>query len=158
MGARADALAKQFEAKAKEATEAIERLTDAEWKRITAAEKWSVGVVAHHIAAAHEIIAGVIKAVTLGQSPNMKMDDLHAMNAKHALDHAACTKSETIALHRKNAAMASAVVRGLDDADLDRSGVVIAGAPAMSAAQLAGQLLPGHIDEHLGSIRSTIKP
>jgi len=33
---------------------------------------------------------------------------------------------------------------------------VIAGMPAMSAAQLAEGYLVGHIDEHLGSIRATV--
>ena len=157
MGARAEALAKQFEAKVQEATDVFEKLSEADWKKVTSAEKWPVCVVAHHIASAHEIISGIAKTVASGQpGPNIKMDDLHAMNAKHAQDHASCTKAETLALHRKSAAAAAALVRGLDDKDLDRSGTVINGAPPMTAAQLAGGLLVGHIDEHLGSIRATV--
>jgi len=53
MGARAEALAKEFEGKAQEATAILETLSDADWKKITAAEKWSVGVTAHHVASAH---------------------------------------------------------------------------------------------------------
>jgi hypothetical protein len=33
---------------------------------------------------------------------------------------------------------------------------VIIGLPVMSAGQLAGGLLGGHIDEHLGSIKATV--
>lgn len=95
MGARAEALAKKFETKAQEATAVIERLSDTDWKKVTSAEKWSVGV-------------------------------------------------------------AAALLRGLGDAELDRSGAVIQGVPAMSAEQLAGGLLCGHVDEHLGSIRATV--
>lgn len=157
MGARAEALANQFEAKVNEATAVLERLSDADWKKTTSAEKWPVGVTAHHIAVAHEIIGGLVKTIASGQSvPNLTMDDLHAMNARHAQEHAGCTKSETLALHKKNAAAAAAIVRGLGDAELDRSGTVITGAPAMSAQQLAGGLLVGHIEEHLGSIRATV--
>ena len=39
MGAQGETFAKQFEAKVQEATAAIERLTDAEWQKVTAAEK-----------------------------------------------------------------------------------------------------------------------
>ena len=157
MGAKTEALAMKFEAKAAEATAVLERLTDADWGKTTAAEKWPVGVVAHHIAVSHELLAGIVKGLADGKpGPSVPMDAIHAMNAKHATEHAGCTKAETIALHRTNAGAAATVVRGLDDAALDRSGTVIAGMPPMSAGQLAGGLLVGHIDEHLGSIRATV--
>jgi hypothetical protein len=47
-------------------------------------------------------------------------------------------------------------VRGLDDAAFGRGGPVLQGAPAMSVADLAGDLLCGHLDEHLGSIKATV--
>jgi hypothetical protein len=157
MGARAEALAKQFEAKAQEATGVLEKLSDADWKKVTSAEKWTVGVVAHHIAQAHEVLSGAIKTVASGQSiPGLTMDVIHGMNAKHAQEFASCGKAETLALHKKNAAAAAAIVRGLGDADLDKSGIVLTGAPAMSAQQIAGGLLVSHVDEHLGRIRATV--
>jgi len=156
MGARAEALAKKFEAKAQEATAVIERLSDTDWKKVTSAEKWSVGVVAHHIAMAHQGLGGIIKAIADGKlGPARPMDAIHAMNAKHAQEYANCTKADTLALHTKNAAATAALLRGLGDVDLDRTGVVIQGVPALSAEQLAGGLLCGHVDEHLGSIRAT---
>jgi len=156
MGAKGEALAKQFEAKAQEAVAGIEKLSDADWKKITSAEKWPVGVVAHHIAMAHAGIGGITKALADGKpGPNMPMEALHQMNAKHAQDFAGCTKAETIALHKQNAAAAATMLRDVDDAAFDRSGPVFTGAPAMSAGQMAG-ILSSHIDEHLGSIRSTL--
>jgi hypothetical protein len=157
MGARAEALASKFEAKAQEAAAVMERLSDADWKKTTASEQWPVGVVAHHIAVAHEIVAGLVKTLADGKpGPGIPMDAIHQMNAQHAKEHAGCTKAETLALHRKNAAAAAAMVRGLGDAELDRSGVVIAGLPAMSAEQLTAGILCGHIEEHLGSIKKTV--
>jgi uncharacterized damage-inducible protein DinB len=157
MGARAEALAKQFESKAQEATAVLERLSEADWKKTTTSEKWSVGVVAHHVAGAHEAIAGIIKTLAEGKpAPGLTMDMLHAMNAKHAQENASCTKADTVALHKKGAAAAAAIVRGLDDAQLDRSGVVLTGMPAMSAAQVAEGVLIGHLNEHIGSIRATV--
>jgi hypothetical protein len=157
MGAQAEALAKKFEAKAAEATQVLEQLTEADWGKVTSAEKWSVGVVAHHIAVSHELFAGVVKGLADGKpGPNIPMDTIHAINARHAQEHAACTRAETLALHRAKAAEAAAIVRGLDDTALQRSGLVIAGMGAMTAGQVAGGLLVRHIDDHLGSIRATV--
>jgi len=157
MGTRAESLAKQYEAKAAEMTDTINKLSDADWKKTTAAEKWSVGVTAHHVAGAHEPIAGIAKTVASGQSlPNFTMAMLDEMNAKHAKDFAGCTKAETLELHRKGVAAAAAVVRGFSDAELDKSGTVLAGMPAMTAQQVVENVLIDHINDHMGSIRKTV--
>jgi len=157
MGARAEALAKQFEESVNHMTETIEKLTEADWKKVTSAEKWTVGVVAHHVAGAHEGISGIIKTVAGGQSmPPFTMAMLDEMNATHAREHASCTRAETLALHKKNAAAAATVVRGLSDADLDKSGTVLTGMPAMTANQIVEGILINHVNEHLGSIRATV--
>ena len=158
MGARAESLAKQFEAKAAEVTALIGKLSDADWKKVTAAEKWSVGVTAHHMAGAHEPIAGILQTVAAGESiPNFTMDMLHEANAKHAREFANCTKAETLALHQKGTAVAAATVRGLSDAELDGSGTVLTGAPKMTAQQVVEGVLINHMTEHLGSIRKTVE-
>ena len=157
MGAKGEALAKEFEAKATEATAVLEKLSDADWKKVTDAEKWSVGVTAHHVAQSHEGIANIIKAVVAGQSMgNFSMDMLHEMNAKHAKDFANCTKAETLELHKKGAAAAAAVVRGLNDDQLAKSGTVLTGMPPMTAEQVVTHILINHINDHYGSIRKTI--
>jgi hypothetical protein len=84
------------------------------------------------------------------------MDMLHEMNAKHAKEHANCTKAETIELHRKGAAAAAAVVLGLSDEQLAKSGPVLAGMPPMTAEQVVTGILINHIDDHFGSIRKTV--
>ena len=60
MGAKGEALAKQFEAKARDAVAAIESLSDADWKKVTAAEKWTVAATAHHLARAFEAVSGIV--------------------------------------------------------------------------------------------------
>ena len=156
MGARADALAKQFEAKVDEATETFEKLSDTDWRKVTSAEKWPVCVVAHHVAQAHAGISQLVKMVASGAqfSPHT-MDDIHAMNAKHAQEFGSCTKPETLSLHKDNAKAAAALVRGLSDADLDRTGQLLKELPAMSANQVIVGILINHVDEHLKSIRAT---
>jgi len=157
MGARAESLAKKYEAKAAELTATIQKLSDADWKKVTAAEKWPVGVTAHHVAGGHEPISGIVKTIASGQSiPNFTPGMLDEMNAKHATDFAGCTKAETLALHEKGVKAAAAVVRGLGDADLDKSGTVLTGIPAMTAQQAIEGILINHIDDHMGSIRKTV--
>jgi len=60
-------------------------------------------------------------------------------------------------LHKKNAAAAAAVVRGLDDAALARSAEALKGMPPMSTEQMVVGILCGHIDDHIGSIKKTVK-
>jgi len=157
MGTRTGALATQLEGKAQDAVAMLEKLGDADWKKVTSAEKWPVGVTAHHFAGSHEYIAGLIKSVASGQAgPGIKMDDIHAGNAKHAQEQANCTKAETLALHKKGVAAAAAIVRSINDADFDKSASPLVGMPPMSAEQLTSGLLVGHITEHLGSIRATV--
>jgi hypothetical protein len=81
---------------------------------------------------------------------------LDEMNARHATEHADCTRRETLALFQKGAATASAVVRGLSDDQLAKSGTVFTDVPPMTAEQLIMLGLVGHIDEHMGSIRKTV--
>ena len=157
MGAKSEALAKQFEAKVQEATAVLEKLSDADWKKISQSEKWPVGVIAHHMAQSHAGIAGLIKSLASGQhTASMSMDDINAGNAKHAQDFANVGKAETVALHKKNAAEAAATVRGLDDAALARSASALKGMPPMTTEQAVVGILIGHVEDHLGSIKKTV--
>jgi len=157
MGAKGEAYAKQFETKVEEATAILEKLSDADWKETTAAEKWTVGVTAHHIARSYEPVTHIIKTIAAGQAlPHFTPQMLDEMNAQHAKEFAGCTKPETIALHKKGAAVAAAVVRGLSDVELAKAGTVFTGMPAMTAEDMVKRALLGHIDEHFGSIRKTI--
>jgi hypothetical protein len=157
MGAKGEALAKQFEAKAEEATALLETLSDADWKKTTAAEKWTVAATAHHLASSYEPIRQIIKTIAAGQAlPHFTRQMLDEMNAQHAKEFAGCTKPETIALHKKGAAAAASAVRGLSDAEFAKTGTVFSGMPPMSAEEMVKGALLGHIDEHVGSIRNTV--
>jgi len=157
MGTRSEALAKQFEAKVQEAVAALEQLSDAAWKQMTEAEHWTVGVTAHHLASALEPVANLVTAIASGQSRgHFTRAMLDEMNARHAQEHATCTKAETIALLKRGAAVAAAVVRALTDDQLAKSGTVFTDAPPMTAEQLITNGLIAHIDAHVGSIRKTV--
>jgi uncharacterized protein (TIGR03083 family) len=158
MGARADALARQFEGKAQDAAAEIEKIGEGDWKKVTEAEKWTVGVTAHHLAGAFEAVAGIATRLAAGQSMgDFNRAMLDEMNARHAREHAGATKAETVALFRKGAATAAATIRGLSDEQLDRSGTIFGDVPAMTVEQFLTGALIRHIDEHTGSIRTTIQ-
>jgi len=157
MGAKSEALAMQFEAKAREAMATLEQLSEADWKKVTAAEQWSVGVTAHHLAGALEAVSNIVKGIVAGQSlGNFTGDRLDELNAQHAKDFANCSKAETIELHRKAVAAAAETIRGLSDDQLAKSGTVFTGMPPMTAEQLITRGLLVHTDEHFGSIRRTV--
>lgn len=157
MGATGETLAKEFEAKAKEGTLVLENLSDADWKRPTAAEGWTVGVTAHHVAASYEPIAHIIKTIAAGHAlPHFTAQMLDEMNAQHSKEFAACTKPETIALFKKGTAEAAEAVRALSDAELAKTATVFAGMPSMSAEDMVKRALLGHFDEHFASIRKAI--
>jgi DinB superfamily len=157
MGARSEALAEQFEAKVQEAVAVLEKLSAADWKKVTEAEKWTVGVTAHHLASALEPVAGIVSTIVSGQSRgNFTRAMLDEMNARHAQEHANCTQAETIALLKRGAAAAAAGVRGLHDDQLATRGTVFTDAPPMTVEQVVTSGLITHIDAHFGSIQKTV--
>ena len=158
MGAKTGALAAQLEGKARDAVATLQKLGDADWKKVTASEKWTVGVTAHHLAGGLEAVAGIVTGLVAGAPPrgNFTRAILDQMNAQHAVEHADCTRAETLALFQKGAATASAMLRGLSDDQLAKSGTVFTDTPPMTAEQLINLGLLSHIDEHMRSIRTTV--
>jgi hypothetical protein len=157
MGAKGEALARQFEAKAREAGAYIEKLGDADLKKVTEAERWTVAATAHHLFGAYERVPDIAKGLAAGQSPaNFTTKVLDQMNAQHATDFAACSKADVLALHRSGSAKAASVLRGLSDDELGKSGVIFQDAPAFTVEQLVTRALISHTDEHMGSIRKAV--
>jgi hypothetical protein len=87
--------------------------------------------------------------------PKLTRDLINENNAKHLAEHADPDKAETLEMFRANGAKASAIVRELSDAELDRSGTVLADIPVMTVHQAIEGILINHVHEHLGSIRAT---
>ena len=156
MGAKSEMLARQFEARAQEVLARLEELSESDWKTVTAAEKWTVGVTAHHVAGVLETIARVVAAVATGQAPaGFRPEIIDEMNARHAKDYVDCTRADTIELHKKGAALAAAAIRGLDDDHLGRTALLLGGAPMTAEQVILGGLF-AHIDDHFGGIRNTL--
>jgi uncharacterized damage-inducible protein DinB len=153
---RAQALAEQFEQANHEAIAAVEGCSDQQWRRHVESENRSVGVVMHHVAIAHPVIAAWVTAAARGQDVGIERDRIDQFNAQHAREQATCTKVETLALLLRNGEAAARVVRDLDDAQLDSSATIITGMPPLTAQQVTERILIGHVRAHLATVQAAI--
>ena len=136
--------------------QAVENSSEADWKRVTSSEGWSVGVTARHIAISHLPIMGLVELVANGgEVPPITMEMFHAGNAQHAQEHAACTREEVLEILRRDGKAAADKLRGLSDEQLDRKApMAFAGGAEMSALQIVEGILLGHPAQHLESINA----
>ena len=159
MSERAAALARQLQEQGDQLVSLIEGCSEAGWRTVCAAEGWTVGVTAHHLADGH-LPAGVqfVELLVNGQPlPPITMEQIDQMNAEHAVAQANCTRPETLAALRRNAARAVEFVGGLSDEQLDRSApLAAAGGATVSAEQLIQMILIQSSGEHLTSLRAAL--
>ena len=155
MSERAQTLADHLEQANRDLIHTVEGLSDAQWRAKTPGDGRTVGVVAHHVAASHKSVAGLVDAIAHGRTvPTITMEMIHEGNATHATQHAHCTKAETLALLRQNGAAAVATVRGLNETQLDRTVAFPMG--TMTAAQVVERVLTGHANGHHDTIRRAL--
>src|SRR5262249_47055923 len=118
---RAEALASVLERGAAALAEFAEGLNDSEWQTPVPHDGRKIGVVVHHVASMYPLEVGLAQKLAAGGVvDNVTWDQVHAINAQHARDHAAVRKAEALALLRQNSAAAAAAIRAIGDADLDR--------------------------------------
>ena len=91
-------------------------------EKVTSGEQWPVCVVARHVAAGHYGAFDFAKMIAAGETlPELSMDAIDQMNAKHAEEHVNCTKSEVVGLLKQNGSSITSFVAELDDEKLDRT-------------------------------------
>jgi len=118
-GRRADALADRLEQGARALVTFAASLTDAQWKTRCMPDGRTVGVIVHHVAFVYPIEIQIAQTIASGKPlTGLTMDDVHALNAKHAVDHAAVTKEEALEALRTNSAAAADAIRVLSDEQL----------------------------------------
>jgi len=119
---RAQALADRLEAGARALASLASELTDAEWQTAIPRDGRPIGVIVHHVASVYPIEIQLAQVIAASQPmTGVTMDDVHAMNAAHAREHAGATKAEALHLLRRNSAAAAAAIRALSDEDLDHA-------------------------------------
>jgi DinB superfamily len=132
----------------------IESCSDKEWKTTCRGERWSVGVVAHHIAWGHERAADWIRAIRSGIPIPGSPQAHNASNGLKAMQVAGISREEAVHLARRNGDKLIAVLRSLVEEDFRKS--VPFGPVGGRAIDIEG-LGRSHLDRHLGSIRATLR-
>jgi hypothetical protein len=139
----------------------IEPCSEVQWSASTPNEDRSVGTMVHHIAVQAPIVAGWGAQVGNREIPPVTMEMVHADNAAHAAAHASPDKAETLALLRRNTAIAANILRGLSDAQLEQTvPLPLLGGQPFSAQMIFEMVLIGHIQgyphSHLPNIETAL--
>ena len=122
MTKRSEALAQRVEEGHRELMALIESLSDEEWKRPIPGDLRTVGVVLHHVADVLPILTVLFKDIAAGNTmTGIELQTVHDLNYQHSIDHAECTKDETLALLKQNSTTISAAIRELSDEELDQA-------------------------------------
>jgi hypothetical protein len=120
--ARANALAERLIHGAHALAALAAGLTDAQWQTRIPKDGRTIGVVVHHVASIYPLEIQLAQQLAAGTPiTGVTWNDVHALNAKHAADHAAIDRQTAVDLLLQNSADAAAVVRRLSDDDLDRA-------------------------------------
>ena len=118
-GRRADQLADRLEQGARALADFAGSLTDTQWHTRCMPDGRTVGVIVHHVAFVYPIEIQIAQTIAGGKPlTGLTMDDVHALNAKHAVDNAAVTREEALRALRTNSAAAADAIRALSDEQL----------------------------------------
>ena len=157
MAERAETLANRLDQANDETIAAVGACSDDQWGKTCADEGWTVAVTAHHIASGYAPMTGLIQALASGADlPALTMEQIDQSNAGNATKFANVSQQETGDLLKTGGAAAVAAIRGLNDEQLDRSSVVLQGAPEMTTEQVVESVVIGSTTGHLASIKKTI--
>ena len=158
MNQKAKELAEKFTTFNKEMLSIVENCTDEDWQKESGGEKWTVGVVAHHVAAGHYSSLDLVKMIVAGETlPPLTMDTIDRMNAQHAQENADCTKAEVLALLRQQGAAFANYLEGLSEADLSRTGYLAALDGDVSAQQFVEMIILHSAGDHLTNMKTAIQ-
>jgi hypothetical protein len=155
---RAKALADRLEQGARMLADVATVLTDAEWQTRVPKDGRKVGVVVHHVATVYPLEIQLAQVLASGQPvKGVTMDDIHAGNAAHALEHHAVTKEAALELLRRNSTAAAAAIRALSDEELERAAPasLYANAPVTCQFMLEDHAVR-HSYHHLARIRAAL--
>ena len=157
MSQRTKELVERFTAFSNDFISFVENCTDEEWQKVCGGEQWTVGVVAHHVAAGHLGAIDLVRMIVAGEAmPEISMEAIDQMNAQHAKEHANCTQEEVLALLRENGSAFAGYLEGLSESDLARTGYLAAIGGDVSAQQLIEMFIFQSGGEHLDSMKSAI--
>jgi hypothetical protein len=159
MSTRAEALAQRIEQGANTLAEFAQNLTEAQWQTRIPGDGRTVGVVIHHVASVYPIEIHLASVLASGNAiTDVTWAVVADMNAKHAKEHSATGKPETIELLRHNSKAAADAVRALSDAQLDSAAPLSLNADAPLTAQfMIEDHALRHSWHHLAKIKAALQ-
>ena len=159
MSKRAEVLAQRIEQGAHELATFAQGLSEAQWHTVVAPDGRKVGVIIHHVASVYPIEIHLATEIASGKPvAGVTWGVVAEMNAKHAREHAAVGKQETIELLRRNSHSAAEAVRAFTDEQLDRAAPVSLNADAPLTAQfLIEDHALRHSWHHLAKIKAALQ-
>ena len=134
-------------------------LTNAEWEVRVPNDGRRIGVIVHHVASMYPLEIQLASTLASGRPiTGVTMDDVHAINAKHAAEHDSVPRHETLELLRRNSAAAADSVRRLSDAELDLAAPVsLYGDAPLTCQFFIEDHALRHSYHHLARIRATLE-
>ena len=155
---RAHALAERLEQGAADLAALAKELTGIEWQTAIPKDGRTIGVVVHHVATMYPIEIQLAQALAAGGPiAGVSWDDVHGINARHAVEFSGVTKEAALALLKSNSAAAAAAIRELSDDELDRAAAVSLNSDAPLTCQFfLEDHAVRHSYHHLARIRATV--
>jgi len=133
---RANALAERLEQGAAGLAALATSLNDIQWQTRVAKDGRKIGVIVHHVANMYPIEIQLAQALAGGQPiAGVSWDDVHGINAKHAVEADDVTKDAALAFLKQNSTAAAAAIRALTDEQLDQAAPVSLNADAPLTCQ-----------------------
>ena len=155
---RASDLAERLQHGANDLIDFARTLSPAEWQIRLPGDNRTVGTIVHHVASVYPLEIQLALTVAAG-SPvvGVTMEDVHAMNAKHAKEWHSVTTGVAIELLMRNSADAAAAIRGLSNAQLEQSArVSLYGDAPLTCQFVLEDHAVRHSYHHLAAIRRAL--
>ena len=152
-------MAARLEQGASALAEFASSLTEAEWNAVVPRDGRTVGVIVHHVANMYPLEVQLAMLLADGKSiAGVMWDDVHAVNATHAAEYSAVTKSVARELLLRNSAIAADTIRKLSDWQLDRAAPVSLNSDAPLTCQFfLEDHAVRHSYHHLARLRAALK-
>jgi DinB superfamily len=156
--ARAEALADRLEQGARALAAFAASLSEQEWQARVPKDGRKVGVTVHHVASMYPLEIQLALTVADGKPiVGVTANEVNAINAKHAADYDAVTKSQALDLLRRNSDAAAGAIRALSDEALNRAVPISVNADAPLTCQFfLEDHAVRHSYHHLARLRAAL--
>ena len=155
----AQALAERLEKGAQALATLASGLTESQWQARIPHDGRPIGVVVHHVGTMYPLEIQLAQAMAAGQAiEGVFWDNVHEINAKHAVEYRDVTKEAALDLLRRNSAAAAAAIRALTDAQLSTAVLVsLYGNAPLTCQFMLEDHAVRHSYHHLAKIKGALK-